>query len=121
MPDDDEPTAWDRAMADHEAQLKTGTRVRIMPGEGCHHHGEQEAGVTGIIIDMFVVTPGVAVGHPYVVLFDRPLWITKSYMPTWVYAAGELTPIPWPTPEEVVADVLRSLAPDEGPAGDGRG
>lgn len=107
-----EPATWDIAMAEHEASLTRGTRVRIMPGEGCHHHGTQEAGVTGMVID--VEPPGrfkyrPAATHPYLVLFDRPLPITRSHITFWYYAAAELTPIPWPTPDEIVARVHRDL------------
>lgn len=106
MRDDDEaPSAWDQAVAAHEVSLRKGQRVRIMPGEGCHHHGEQEAGVTGIIIRVYPSSRD----HRYTVLFDRPLWITRTHIAVWCYAASELTPIPWPTPEEVVADTLRRL------------
>lgn len=112
-PTDDDPappTAWELAVAEHEATLVKGTRVRIMPGEGCHHHGEQEAGVTGVILAVGLSRFPPSENHPYCVLFDRPLWITKSQMTTWYYAAAELTPVPWPTPEEVVRDTLARVA-----------
>lgn len=106
MPDAQE-TAWDAALRAHETTLVRGQRVRVMPGEGCHSHGEQEAGLTGVIIDTKHPTiPGVPLSaHRYLVLFDRPLWITRSSISTWFYAAGELTPIPWRTPEEVVVGI----------------
>lgn len=111
---DEQETTWDRRMREHEASLVKSQRVRVMPGEGCHHHGEQEAGITGVIVAANVPVPGDPKDHQYLVLFDRPL---RTSIWASCYAAAELTPIPWPTPEEVVADtlrVLRAADPGEG-------
>lgn len=59
MLDEQEPTGWSRAMAEHEASLVRGAHVRCMPGEGCastsmggiRGHVEAEAGATGRIVN----------------------------------------------------------------------
>lgn len=50
MLDEQEPTAWDAIMAEHERQLVIGARVRIRLSAECPHpHVMQENGVTGVI------------------------------------------------------------------------
>ena len=95
---------WDAVLREHEAALTVGTRVRIMPGEGCHHHGTQEAGVTGVVISTEETEP-----HNFLVLFDRPLPIIRTYLTVWTYSAVELTPI---THEEVLADIMKRAGLD---------
>jgi hypothetical protein len=84
----DEPPAWFT-----EAQrgtFKVGDRVTVVLSE-CPRgvrHGEQEHGITGLVID----TDGREKDHPITVWFDRPPWLTRSYLRSSCYAAGELRP-----------------------------
>lgn len=59
--------------------------------------------MTGIVISN-EATDGPP-DHTYTVWFDRPIRTRHSGN----YARHELTPVPWPTPEEIVAETLKRI------------
>lgn len=106
MSEEEAPSWYQEIVKERTSPLGMGQRVRVDVGE-CPHfltwHGYTEQDVTGIVISNEAT--GGPPDHTYSVFFDRPIRARSS----WEYARHELTPIPWPTPEEVVRETLARL------------
>ncbi len=117
-PLDDEPSAWDQRMAEHEKSLTVGTRVRVrLNGECEGGHAPEEHGITGVIDSMLtdddftednlaaqhpddIITVAGLDHHVYSVTYDNGQKVPTRFLGVallWdaesLYCAAELAPL----------------------------